>query len=280
MKEGFSLVRKVPQTADNALMLHAESAVQGSASGAAPALREAGGELSFPWLFATASEPVMIIDAGTDTIVQLNPAAALLLQRPVNALLGKRWTAAIEPASAAALAEALQAALASDRAHTVHLHCRDGAAGLLATISLVRTDEAVYWLVRMARAALEPRRPGHRASSVLDAIEAAGEGFVVADALLRVRYANQTFVAWTGLRSRDQLRGRSLVHWLQLSACERQGLQQQMADRQAVRMLTTVLRGHGEPACEVEVQAVAVPDGPEPCWGFCIRKLEGRARLN
>lgn len=54
-------------------------------------------------------------------------------------------------------------------------------------------------------------------------------------------------------------------------------LHDQMLRRQATTLMTARLRSEQNLLREVEVCAVAVPDGQSTCWGFTVRELP---RLN
>ena len=47
-----------------------------------------------------------------------------------------------------------------------------------------------------------------------------------------------------------------------------------MARREAVTVWKTTLRRSSFSTREVEVTAVAVPDGKDPCWGFRVSALQ------
>ena len=68
-----------------------------------------------------------------------------------------------------------------------------------------------------------------------------------------------------------------LARWLQLSDTDLAGLQDQMSQRQASTVMSAGLRCGPNSLREVEVCAVAVPDGQMSCWGFTVRELP---RLN
>ena len=110
---------------------------------------------------------------------------------------------------------------------------------------------------------------------ILDAIEQAPEGFVVTDPALRLSYANRAFINMAGLESPAQLQGKSLATWLELSQADLTRLHEQMARREAATVWKTMLRRANllerEATLEVEVTAIAVPDGRERSWGFRIQ---------
>lgn len=139
------------------------------------------------------------------------------------------------------------------------------------TLSVVHADSDSYLLVQLLAEAHGADEHGVEVSSiVMDAIEQAPVGFVVTDPGLRLTYANRAFIEMTGLASLDELRGRSLAVWLELSQSDLSRLHDQMARREAVTVWNTMLRRSSVSTRAVEVSAIAVPDGAEPCWGFRV----------
>jgi PAS domain-containing protein len=238
-----------------------------------------GGELSYDSLFASAAEAVLIVDATSENVVEANPSAAALLRADRSALLGTPFLAAFEDASLQTVKHALAMARTAGCASAVSVRARAGGSKLGLKVSLFRTAPDSYLLVRLTtRLAHEAEAVRGRADSVvLTAIERASVGFLITDAGLRVEYANRAFVDMLGLHSPEQVCGRPLAFWLELTDTDLARLQGQMAQRQAATVLQTNLHSAGNGSPRVEVHAVAVPDGRHTRWGFTLRE---QPRLN
>jgi PAS domain-containing protein len=249
----------------------------GIRSAARPARERIGvrpAELPYDQLFAAAGEPVLIVEAATECIVEANPAAAVLLRSTRPALVGERLTEAFVASGAVSLRSALSRACRHGNSNLRSVRTRDGSAELSATLSLFRTGAESYVLVRLQAppSAVRQIRPGHSRSKVFDAIDTASVGFVMTDSSFKVEYANPAFVEMVELTSVDEVLGKALVHWLELSGENLARLSEQMSQREAVTVLTTRLRSDQKRSCDVEVTAVAVPDQENACWGFSIRQ--------
>jgi PAS domain-containing protein len=256
---------------------------------AAPAARrrETSQDTGLPceWLFAAAVEPVLIADAASGRILRANRAAAELLQTPLAALAGMALTDTFDTLAAPAVMESMDRARAAGSSQPVTVRGVVEGVQLSLQVSLFRTVAESYLLVRLAAgdgAPFESAHDGQPASRgpetpVFDAIEDAAVGFLIADLALRVEYANAAFLDMVRLSPPAQMRGRSLVRWLQLSGGDLARLRDQMSRRQATSFLTTQLRAEGDVSLQVEVCAVAVPDGQLACWAFTVRELP---RLN
>jgi PAS domain-containing protein len=259
------------------------------------------------WLFAAASQAVMIVELASGNIVEANPAAAALLDSERTQLLGSSFLGAFDADSTPALAQMIATVRRRGHIERVIARTRGRSAArgsrlarwaragrdIAITLSLVSAESDAYMLVRLlpaARAASDRNDHGDGdgardsdtrdasdakvPSLVLDAIDKAPEGFVVTDPELRLSYANRAFIRMAGLDSLAQLQGNSLTLWLELTQADLTRLNEQMARREAVTVFNTTLRRSSlstrGASLEVEVSAIAVPDGRERSWGFRI----------
>jgi PAS domain-containing protein len=234
---------------------------------------DAPADLPFRWLFAAATEAVMIADEGSGKIIEANPSAAWLLRRRRADLIGSPWREVFRRADA--LIDPLRDLDGASESRACAVFTADGGAELVATLSRVRQPPDSYLLIRLEAVAGTAGRGAP--SEVFDALEESPVSFVVADAGLRIQYANRAFISMVGLESAEDVRGRSIARWLELSEFDIGQLHEQMARNEGVTELATTLVVDHEPARDVDVTAVAVPDPAQPRWGFCIRKSDAPA---
>jgi PAS domain-containing protein len=245
------------------------------------AQRSPTGDVGLPseWLFSMAVEPVLIVDATTQRILQANPAAAELVRISQRLLIGAPFKGVFDASSLQAITHSIDSACATGQSEAVALRTAADSTELGVRLSLFRAEAERYLLVRLV-AGVGPafeRPSGPAQTPAFDAIEGASVGFLVTDSGFRVEYANQAFLEMVGLPALDQVRGKSLARWLALSDTDLARLRDQMSQRQASSIMTAGLRSEHNLLREVEVCAVAVPDGQLPCWGFTLRELP---RLN
>ena len=79
-------------------------------------LPAAASDLSYDSLFASATEPVLILDASSGVVIEANPAVAALLQAERAALLGTPFVDSLEESSVAAVQRSFAIARAEGRA--------------------------------------------------------------------------------------------------------------------------------------------------------------------
>lgn len=230
-------------------------------------------------LFEAAPEPVLIIDAIRGSIVNANVAAARLLQRRRSELVGTLLARAFDSASHRVVENSIAAALVHGVARTGSIRVPNTAVVLVATLSLVRVAGKAYMLSRFRTLAedAESDMPHLEAPAMSEAIENNADAFALTDSELRVEYANRAFLQMIELDSTQEVCGRSLTRWLGLTQDDLGRMRRQMAARESVSsLITTLLSGQSAPR-DVEALAIAVPDGPDTCWGFSIRE---RSALN
>ncbi len=225
-------------------------------------------------LFTASSEAVLILDAGSDKILQANPPAAALLRTTRTALIGTQFPSAFELSSAAQIQHQTCAARASGSSDAMAVRARGGAIDLTARVSLVRAASQSYLLVRLEPTVSEARNiNGGPSSTVLQEIDSAEVGFLITDAGFHVDYANRAFIEMAGVNSEAEVRGIPLTRWLCLSETNLAQLSQQLAAREATSRLTTQLCSPGNRSRRVELCAVPVPDGEHTWWGFTLSEL-------
>ena len=236
-------------------------------------------ETRYRHLFQMASEAVLIVDASTQKVVEANPAATQLLGETARRVVGRVFPDGFDAQSTQAVQALLAQVRAAGRGDDVRARTADGSRTFFVSASLFRQENASLFLVRLSPAesdVLPAVVPKTR--SILNVVESAPDGFVVTDPEGRILAANSAFVDLVQLATEEQARGESLDRWLGRPGVDLNVLLANLRQHSAVRLFATTLRGEFGSTAEVEISAVSVPDGEQPCLGFTIRNV-GR-RLN
>lgn len=233
-------------------------------------------EQSADWLLSVAAEAVLLVDADTGNIIEANPAAAGLLKSRRTFLLGTRLSDAFGAQCTTTIDHSFATACISGTAQPLIVSTRDTTASLRLTLSLVRSRNASHVLVRLAPATADPAPAQRGPSLVENLLSSTSDGFVMTDPGFRVEFANPAFLHLAGLASAASVEGRSLSQWLEFSPEDLEDLKQQLNERQALTSLRMTLRCGRGSGLDVEVHAVAVPDGPNAGWGFIIREAHAQ----
>ena len=232
-------------------------------------------ETRYRLLFQTGSEAVVIADALTLRIIELNPAAEKLLGKSARKKLGKTLYDFVTPNSAASVKSFVHAIRNSGRTDEVKVVLTGSAIDVLMTGSLFRQDAASYILIRLAAPASEPVvQDGSTANASLKrVVEGMPDGFVVTGPDRRILTANTAFLELAQLAADEQARGELLERWVGRSAVDLDALISNTVEHGSVRHFHTIIRGEYGTAENVEISAIHVADREQPCFGFTIRSV-------
>ena len=239
-------------------------------------------ETRYRLMFQMASEAVLVLDAASHKVIEANPAAGKLLGEVASRLVGKTFPEGFDEGSANALNGLLASARASARVDEVRVRLSDyPSREFQVSASLVRQEGAALFLVRLApihdgpTSGVVPRAK----SLLIRAVENAPDGFVVTDEEGRILIANRAFADLTQLASEELAKGESLDRWLGRPGVDLNILLNNLKQHGAVRLYASMLRAEGGATLQIELSAVSVPHGEQPCLGFTIRHIGQRLSL-
>ena len=229
-------------------------------------------------LFQTTLDAVVIADAATGEVSELNPAALREFAVPERKAQGRRLVELFGEGNARALQALLDTTRATGRADAVRLVTKRGRVRreLSVAASLFRHDGKAHVLLRVTAA---DNASGHETQGSSDVLhlstllERLPDGFVVTDSSGRILMANSAFLDLTQLGTFEQARGQSLDRWLGRSPVDVRVLMNNLQQHGTVRLFATHLRGELGLSSEVEISAVASTLGEPPTLGFVIRDI-------
>jgi transcriptional regulator PpsR len=235
-------------------------------------------ETRYRLLFQVTSEAVLVVDAATHKVVEANPAAAQLFGEPIKRLAGRSFPEGFDVESLPGVRALLTGVRATGRADNVRAHLTEGRHELLVSASLFRQENASLFLVRLipleadAGAVVAARAK----STLLQLVENAPDGLVVTSPDGRILTANAAFLDLAQLPTEEQALGESLERWLGRPGVDLNVLIANLRQHGSVRLFATTLRGEYSANVEIEVSAVSMPNGDQPCFGFTIRNVGRR----
>lgn len=234
-------------------------------------------ETRYRLLMQVASEAIMVVDARTGRVIEANPAAASLLNRPLKRLAGASFEDLFEGADAEKVEGQLMALRTTGRAEDIALSL-NGDQQAVASATVFRQESASYFLIRLVpltvgtTGVVMPRAQ----SAVVKIIQNMPDAFVVTDLDRKILSVNSAFLDSAQLGSEEQVRGEPLDRWLGRAGVDTNLLFNSLSEKGAVRQFQTVMRGQFGTLEDVEVSGVAVPEGSQPCFGFSIRRVARR----
>jgi transcriptional regulator PpsR len=236
-------------------------------------------ETRYRLLFQIAAEAVLIVDAETQKIVDANPAALQVIGSAARKLVGRDFPEGFDPAGQRAIEGLLAAVRSTGRGDDVTATLVTQNREFVISASLFRQDNSAHLLIRLRPASAEAQKAesseGH--SKLLEVLESSPDGLVVTSPEGQILTANRAFLDLAQLATVEQARGQLIDRWLGRPGVDLRVLLANLRQHGAVRLFATTLRGEYGSAADVEISAVSVPNGEEPCLGFTVRNVDKRS---
>jgi transcriptional regulator PpsR len=229
-------------------------------------------EARYRLLFDSAREAIIVIDASTRRIADINPAARRLTGFGTAAVDGQPFSSLVAEADREAASAQLGAIAAAEQRHPAPVHLLDGSTCLM-TATLFRQDRGSFLLIRL-RPLDDAGSGGER--PLLEVLERMPDAFVLTDAGFRIIAANGAFLDLVQIARRDAVQGQPLSRFVGHQTIDFGLLTSQLAENGVVRRFATIAQasdGHDE---EVEVSAVTSVEGGETRHGFSLRSVAQR----
>ena len=234
-------------------------------------------ETRYRLLFQMSDEPVVILDASNLKIVEANPAASRLLKLGTKRSSGRAFLDSFDAGSVGTLQGLLATVRLRGKAEPVRVSLAAESARFVVSASLFRQDAGAQMLVRMipegSKRGAPADQPGAKLNAVIDRIP---DAFVVVGLDRRILTVNTAFLELAQLATVDQAVGEQLDTWIGRSTVDVNVLVSNLREHGSVRHFSSVVRGQLGVNEDVEISAVAVPEGDPPCYGVSIRSTRGR----
>lgn len=238
-------------------------------------LRQA--ETRYRVLFHMAAEAVVIIDAQSEKVAEANPAASNLLGSAVKRVVGRVFPELFEASSAQAIRSLLASIRAGAQVEPRRVRLADGATAFDLSASLFRHNSGAQFLIRLVPIAEAAGHRDHRQSlRILDVVERLPDGFIVTDPEGKILLANAAFLDLAQLATPEQAQGESLERWLGRPGLDFPLLMASLKENLTLRHFSTIVRGTYGAVEDVEISAVTVDEGEQPCIGFTVRGVGRR----
>jgi transcriptional regulator PpsR len=235
-------------------------------------------ETRYRLLFQTSSEAILVVDATSQKILEINPAAGRLLAPRLGEPIGRGFLEAFAVDGALTVQALLAGIRASGRPNTVRARLVDDAEEILVSASLFPQGASSLFLIHLVPSGtgVQPIALPEPKARLLAVVESIPDGFVVTGPDGRILAVNAAFLQLAELAAERRALGESLDRWLGRPGVDFPVLAANLRRHGIVRLFTTTLRGEHGTASEVEITGVAVPTGEQPCFGFALRDIGRR----
>lgn len=235
-------------------------------------------ETRYRLLFQMSSDPVLVLDADSRRIVEVNPAAEELFGADARPQVGQDFLSIFAEQARRPIELLLAGVRAAGRGDDVRAMLGGSDRPVDVSATLFRQDNSTFYLVRLLAVAVtdELVTPGRPKSKLLKLVESAPDGFVVTGEDGRILTANAAFLEMAQLATEEQARGEPLERWLGRPGVDLEVLLANLRERGPVRLFPSSLRGEYGAQAQVEISAVSTMNGGVPCYGFAIRDVGTR----
>ncbi|MEM6511516.1 MAG: transcriptional regulator PpsR [Pseudomonadota bacterium] len=227
-------------------------------------------EIRYRMLFSMTSEAILFVDADSRKIVEANPAAGKLLDKPTNKLINRSFPRGFSDNSNDAVEELLIRVRAAGRAEAIIVRSATDHQSFSLNASLVRREDGQFFLIRL-RASEDSSRDDSM-QRMIDIVQRSPDAFVITDPDGRIKVANRAFLDLCSIATELQIVNQPVDRWLGRPGVDANLLIRNLRNRPEVRhFTTTVYPDFGDPI-DVELSAVSALESDEPCFGFVIRR--------
>jgi len=235
-------------------------------------------ETRYRLLLQSIGDAVLTVDASTQKIVEANPAAGRLLGDDPKRLVGRALGDSFNAQTNRLVGEWLAGLRTAGRAEPLRLRPNGAARDFRLNGVLFRHENASHALLRLepvgdlaTRAAASPGP-----ATLAEAAQRLPDAIVVTGSDGRIINSNRAFLDLVQLTTAEQVRNESLERWLGRPGVDLGVLVANLKQHGTVRLFATTLRGEYGAMTDVEISAVAIDEGTEPCLGFSIRNVDRR----
>jgi transcriptional regulator PpsR len=232
-------------------------------------------EAHYRLVFESASAPMIMADAESGKIRDINPRAAELLGATAAQLSGKRVTAIFSRADQPAVQALLSAAAVAVGPHTATVQSPEGTRVDLSA-ELFRAGELKLVMLRLTPSGAAAAAGESDAFGQVALLQQAPEAILLTDSDGRAAWANEAFLVLAGVPLAAQLVGRPLDQLFEWQGAAQEILLQNARRHGNVASFAGILRGAHGSLTDVEMSVVAL-QGPNPGYGFVLRAASPEA---
>ena len=234
-------------------------------------------EARYRVLLDTSSEPVLMVDANTQRVLEANIGAQSLLKDAGKRLVGRDVRECFEGESQGEVQSLLRMALATGRIEMCAAKVAGVTSAWTVSATVFRQEGGAQFLVRLvARDTVSNAHQESGGPDVLsEAMERFPDGWLLTDPTGTIKSVNEEGMALFGLTAYSQVVGQNLERWLLRGAVDWGVLNTSLRQQLPVRNFATEVRTLSGMTLPVEVSAVALAR-PEPMYAFFVRDMDRR----
>ncbi|MEY2771877.1 MAG: hypothetical protein RIQ38_2296 [Pseudomonadota bacterium] len=237
-------------------------------------------EARYRVLFDTSSEPVLLVDANSQRVLEANASAQAQWRDGNRRLTGRDVRDCFDASSQDEIQSLLRMALATGRIEMGSAHLPGVSTAWTVSATVFRQEGGPQFLLRLMPRDGAPGALGTGPSAALsEAMERFPDGWLLTDPQGVIKRINDEGMALLGLTASSQVVGQPLERWLQRGGVDWGVLSTNLRQQLPVRNFATEVRTLVGQTLPVEISAVHL-GLPEPMFAFFLRDLQRRSGAN
>jgi transcriptional regulator PpsR len=231
-------------------------------------------ETRYRVLFETSPEAVLMLDAHSYRLIEVNAGAQSLFKDAGKRWVGRDFRESFEPSSQGEVQVLLRTALATGRIEMCSATLLGSTQPVTLTATVFRQEGGAQFLVRMNQRdqAADVQLKVDTSVVLADLMEHFPDGWLLTDTSGTVRSVNEEGMALLGLTASTQVVGQSLERWLIRGAVDWGVINTSLRQQKPVRNFATEIRTLSGMTLPVEISGVYLAK-PEPLFVMFVRDL-------
>ena len=233
-------------------------------------------EARYRVLFDTSTEAVLLVDAGSQRVLEANASAQTLLRDGTRRLVGRDIRECFDTTSQTEIQSLLRMALATGRIEMCAAQLPGLGSAWTVSAMVFRQEGGPQYLLRLVSRDAVAEHPGNEWSLPLaEAMERFPDGWLLTDTQGVIKSVNDEGMALLGLTASSQAVGQPIERWLQRGGVDWGVIHTNLRQQLPVRNFATEVRTQSGLTLPVEISAVSL-GRPEPLYAFFLRDIERR----
>jgi transcriptional regulator PpsR len=235
-------------------------------------------ETRYRVLFHTTPEPVLIVDAASENVVEANPAAVRLFGGSAGHVSNRNLLRSLDADSAQSIKTLAARVRNGQNIDDLRVRLAGGQEELSVEVLPFRQAADLLFMLKFAHLGAGAAAPqlSPMSSRLLEFVRRSPDGFVVIDTYGRILWANPAFIQMTQLVSGEQAQGELIERWLGRSGVDVSVIIANLRHQEAVTLYASVLRGEYGASTDVEVSGFGLGGESQAGFGLAIRHVGRR----
>ncbi len=234
-------------------------------------------ETRYRRLFDMVGDGVLVLDALSNRVLEVNPRGNEMLDAGDKGIVGKVFPRGFDEAASRSIQELLGEIRTVGRGQLHGLLLADGETRVDLAASFLRQGGEERYLLRIALREARDESAGDGGALYLqEVLRNAPDAVLLADEEGRILAVNQAFLDLAQLVAEDQAIGHSADRWLGRSGVDLSVLLANVREKGAVKLFSSTLIPQAGTPVQIEISACRLEDPGGPAFALFIRDVERR----